>query len=72
MLLQMHRKGYINSLSNDKFLDWSKLNAFADNIKVLSVLYSVVTGWLSNVDISKISRTHNFCRIISKIYKYDE
>ena len=41
---------------------------FARIIKVLSALLSIVTEWLSKVNMSKNSRIQNLRRIISKIY----
>ena len=39
----------INSLPNDKFLDWSKLKAFADDkINVIENL-KFVLGWVENI-----------------------
>ena len=57
---------YINSLPNDKILDWSKLKAFADDkLKVAKIIISVydsvenIVGKGENADSSNSSFSHN-------------
>ena len=55
LVMQTHKnqglfgKGLINSVPNDKFLDWSKLKAFADNKINATLRQKLLLGWVDNI-----------------------
>ena len=44
-----HGSSFINSLPNDKILNWSKMNAFADNKIKLAKMMIFVFDWIENI-----------------------
>ena len=61
--------GFVKSLSNDKFLDWFKLKAFADDNLNLTEKLKFVLSWMENIVgkgemlvTSIFSFSHNFSK----------